>query len=189
VNTFSEVWRKLSNRKYRSAFARTQFKRLVPLQIQALRRQRGLSQEALAEQARLTQGVISRAEDQDYGNLTVNTILSVADGLDVAFVGRFVRFSELGRWYIELSQEAMRVPSFDEENEAMIAPGEQANAMAAAGGKQHADVRFGNLIILDGARTEMAGKGQSSLHGLECMLLTAKPRGGSANAASGGATR
>ena len=123
MNTFSEVWRKLSNRKYRSAFARTQFKRLVPLQIQALRRQRGLSQEAL------------------------------------------------------------------EENEAMIAPGEQANAMAAAGGKQHADVRFGNLIILDGARTEMAGKGQSSLHGLECMLLTAKPRGGSANAASGGATR
>ena len=48
---------------------------------------------ALAERSGLTQGAISRAL-----NLTVNlvnTIIRIASGFDVAFVGRFVPFSEL----------------------------------------------------------------------------------------------
>jgi len=155
VNTFTEVWRKLSNKNYRAAFARKQFKHLVPLQIQTLRKQRGLSQEDLARQSKLTQGVISRAEDQDYGNLTVNTILSIAEGFDVAFVGRFVRFSELDRWYVNLSQETMKVPSFNEENEAMIAAENETNVMAAAQGKERGDERFGNVLIIDETRKEI----------------------------------
>ncbi|HEY0704253.1 MAG TPA: helix-turn-helix domain-containing protein [Candidatus Acidoferrales bacterium] len=120
MNTLSEVWQKFAqNKAYRSAFARAQFKRLVPLQIQTLRKKRGWSQHELAEQAAVTQGVVSRAEDQDYGNLTVNTILKIAEGFDVAFVGRFVPFSELDRWYVNLSSRTMNVPSFDEENDAL----------------------------------------------------------------------
>jgi transcriptional regulator with XRE-family HTH domain len=75
-----------------------------------------MSQEELAEKANLTQGVISRAEDSDYGNLATNTILKVADGLDCAFVGRFVPFSELDDWFLNLSEDAVKVPSFDEED-------------------------------------------------------------------------
>lgn len=122
MTTHSDMWQKFGQSKeYRSAFARTQFKRLVPLQIQTLRKKRSWSQSDLAHHADLTQGVVSRAEDQDYGNLTVNTILKIAEGLDVAFVGRFVPFSELGRWYVNLSQETMKVASFDEENSALHA--------------------------------------------------------------------
>jgi transcriptional regulator with XRE-family HTH domain len=118
VSTFNDVWRKMSaNKEYRSAFAKAQFKRLVPFQIRALRKNRHMSQEKLAEQANLTQGVISRAEDSDYGNLTVNTILKVADGFDCAFVGRFVPFSELDDWFLNLSEDTVQVPSFDEENQ------------------------------------------------------------------------
>ena len=64
----------------------------------------------------MTQGVISRAEDQDYGNLTVNTILKIADGFDVAFVGEFVPYSELERFTKKLSSKKF-VASFEEENQ------------------------------------------------------------------------
>jgi transcriptional regulator with XRE-family HTH domain len=114
--TIEQTWLKLSKSKeYRSAFAKAQFKRLVPFQIRALRKQRGWSQEALAANADLTQGVVSRAEDSDYGNLTVNTILRIADGFDVVFVGKFVPYSEFVRWYDELSEMLPPIPSFEEE--------------------------------------------------------------------------
>lgn len=116
VATFINVWRKLSDRKYRSSFAIAQFKRLVPFQIRALRKSRNWSQAELAEHSGLTQGVISRAEDSDNGNLAVNTILKIADGFDVAFVGRFVPYSELDEWFTEISEEKLRIPSFEEED-------------------------------------------------------------------------
>lgn len=97
-----------------------------------------MSQDDLAQAAGLTQGVISRAEDQDYGNLTVNTILSIAEGLDVAFVGRFVPFSELDRWYVNLSQETMKVPSFEEESRAFILAKKKPGAIAAVQGEDDA---------------------------------------------------
>ena len=184
--TATELWQKLSSKKYRTAFARTQFKRLVPLQIQTLRKQRLWSQEFLAEQANLTQGVISRAEDQDYGNLTVNTILSIAEGFDVAFVGRFVPFSELDSWYVNLSQETMHVPSFDEENAAMNRAEEPVNVVGIAQGNQPRDQRFGNVVDLNGARIELAGKAQPSSHGLGPYFLTAQRNGGLDNAAFSG---
>jgi transcriptional regulator with XRE-family HTH domain len=116
--SFKEMWVKFANsKKYRTSFAKAQFKRLVPFQVRALRKARGWSQEQLAEHSRVTQGVISRAEDPDYGNLTVNTILSIAEGFDAVFVGRFVPFSKFSDWVEELSEKsAGEVPSFEAEN-------------------------------------------------------------------------
>ncbi len=112
----SQLWNKLAkSKKYRSAFAKAQFKRLVPFQIRALRKKRGWSQETLAANANLTQGVISRAEDPDYGNLTVNTILNIAEGFDVVFVGKLVPYSEFVRWYGNLSEHLRPIHSFEEE--------------------------------------------------------------------------
>lgn len=112
----SQLWNKLAkSKKYRSAFAKAQFKRLVPFQIRALRKQRSWSQETLAANANLTQGVISRAEDPDYGNLTVNTILNIAEGFDVVFVGKLVPYSEFVRWYGNLSEHLPPIHSFEEE--------------------------------------------------------------------------
>lgn len=114
---FEEIWRKLSgSREYRSSFAKAQFKRLVPFQIRELRKQRGWNQEQLAQRANVTQGVVSRAEDSNYGNLTVNTILKIADGFDAVFVGRFVPYSEFIKWYEDPTEPFKKVPSFEEEN-------------------------------------------------------------------------
>jgi hypothetical protein len=65
--------------------------------------------------------VISRAEDPDYGNLTINTISRIASGFDVAFIVKFVPFSELDRWFLDLSEKSVEVPSFEEENETSTA--------------------------------------------------------------------
>jgi transcriptional regulator with XRE-family HTH domain len=72
------------------------------------------TQADLAERSGLKQGAISRASDPDYGNLTINTILRIASGFDVAYVGRFVPFSEAAQWYENLSESALSVSSFEE---------------------------------------------------------------------------
>lgn len=117
MNALSSLWNKLArSKKYREAFVAAQVKRGIPFQIRTLRKQReGWSQEVLAHKAELTQGVISRAEDPDYGNLTLNTILRIAAGFDVAFIGRFLPFSELAKWFVGLSEQSVQVPSFDED--------------------------------------------------------------------------
>jgi transcriptional regulator with XRE-family HTH domain len=115
---FKSLWKKLSqSKKYREHFVEAQVKRGLPAQIRALMKQQNLTQKQLAERARLTQGVISRAANPSYGNLTVNTIIRIAAGLDVAFIGRFVPFSELTAWFDNIGREtSFVVAPFKEEN-------------------------------------------------------------------------
>ncbi len=80
---------------------------------------RGLNQQDLARSSGISQGQISRAIDPSYGNLTLNTIIRLAAGFDVAFVGRFVPFSELARWSANLPNEDFDIRGFDEEDKAM----------------------------------------------------------------------
>lgn len=117
MSAFEQLWKKLArNKRYREEFVAAQVKRGIPFQIRALMKTLGLSQEALATRARLSQGVVSRAANPTYGNLTLNTIIRIAAGFDVAFVGRFVPFSELDRWFTDLSEDSLRIKTFTEEN-------------------------------------------------------------------------
>ena len=116
MNT-SNIWRKLRNKKYRDAFVASQLKRGMPFQISAMRKKLDWSQGDLAKASGVTQGVISRAENPNYGNLTFNTVLRIAAGFDVAFVGWFVPFTKLTEWYENLSEESVQVATFEEENE------------------------------------------------------------------------
>lgn len=116
MNALSNMWAKLSrSKKYREAFVAAQLKRGIPAQLRVIRKERGWNQDDLAKASGLTQGAMSRAEDPDYGNLTFNNVLKIAAGLDVAFIGRFVPFSELAHWYTNLSEEALKVPSFKDD--------------------------------------------------------------------------
>jgi transcriptional regulator with XRE-family HTH domain len=86
--------------------------------MRALLKQREWSQAELADRSGLTQGAISRAADPDYGNLTFNNVLKIAAGFDVAFVGKFVPFSELASWHDSIADETtLMVNSFDEDAE------------------------------------------------------------------------
>lgn len=116
MTTSKGMWEKLRDKSYREHFVDAQVKRAIPFQIRSIMKARGLSQEQLASLAKLTQGVVSRAASPKYGNLTLNTIVRIAAGLDVAFIGRFVPFSELVRYYENLSEELGNVPTFMDED-------------------------------------------------------------------------
>jgi transcriptional regulator with XRE-family HTH domain len=110
-------WRTLREKRYREAFVASQIKQAIPYQIRALMKAQGLTQAQLAERSGLSQGVISRAASPMYGNLSLNTVVRVAAGFDVAFVGRFVPFSEMTRWLDRLGESA-HVATFKAEDHA-----------------------------------------------------------------------
>jgi transcriptional regulator with XRE-family HTH domain len=117
----SNVWRELAESKeFREEFSALQLKRGVAFQIRALLKKRGWTQGKLAENAKLTQGVVSRAQDPNYGNLTVNTINRVAAGFDVAFIGLFVPFGLLVEWFENLSEELGEVEPFEDEYRQLV---------------------------------------------------------------------
>lgn len=117
MSTFEQLWNKLRrSKKYREEFVAAQVKRGIPFQIRAMLKKSGLPQEEIAARAGLTQGVISRAANPDYGNLTLNTLIRIAAGFDVAFVGKFVPFSELAEWFTNLSESNVLVTNFETED-------------------------------------------------------------------------
>jgi transcriptional regulator with XRE-family HTH domain len=117
LRSSSAQWKKLRDKQYREEFVAAHARRAVPFQIRALMRKRNVSQQELAAKSGLTQGVISRAANPAYGKLTLNTIIRVAAGLDVAFVGAFVPFSKLLDHFDGLSeQELADVATFEEED-------------------------------------------------------------------------
>ena len=127
------LWRKLRERRYRHSLVAANLRSSIPAQIKAMRRKLGISQSELAERAKLTQGVVSRAENPNYGKLTFGTVLKIAAGLDVAFVGRFVPFSEFRKLFDSASDEPIYVtrhdvPTFDDED---------GRARASAGSVEH----------------------------------------------------
>jgi transcriptional regulator with XRE-family HTH domain len=113
----STIWKKLKDKRYREEYATAMLKRMIPYQTRAIRKKRGWSQAQLAEAAQVTQGVISRAEDPDYGNLTLTTIGRIAAGYDLAAIIRLVPFSELVRYSENTSErEFAELPTFDEDS-------------------------------------------------------------------------
>jgi transcriptional regulator with XRE-family HTH domain len=144
MNALSRLWQKLSmSKKYREAFVAAHCKKALPIQVSAMRRKLGWSQAQLAKASGLTQGVISRAEDSEYGNLTFNTILRIAGGLDVAFIARFVPFSEFARWVENFSEENVQVATLEEE-----LAREQQQRPEIQAGEQAAAITAGRLVPL-----------------------------------------
>ena len=127
--TSSILFGTLVNRLRRGPDARAQFveshlAKGMAYQIRAIREERGLSQEALAEKVGMNQNAISRLESSKYGKPTITTLKRLARAFDVALAVRFVPFSHFTRWvagvpYVEngLSSESLNVPSFGQEEE------------------------------------------------------------------------
>jgi transcriptional regulator with XRE-family HTH domain len=138
VNTFKALWQKLkASKKYREAFVAAEVKQAIPFQIRALMKAQGVSQRELAERSGLTQGAISRAANPKYGNLSLNTLIRIAAGFDVAFVGRFVPFSELTRWLDRLNEDSTHILRFEEDSK-LVDELEAGNSMTQQTGAAHA---------------------------------------------------
>ena len=107
---------KLKNKEYRDAFLAELINTGIPFQIKALREQRNLTQKQLGDQTDMAQESISRLEDPNYGELNLKTLKRLASAFDVGLVVRYVPFSELVSWDINLSPESLGVLSFEQES-------------------------------------------------------------------------
>ncbi len=190
MNTHSRVWHKLArSKKYREEFVAAQVKRGIPFQARALLKSReGWTQQRLAKNAGLTQGVVSRALDPNYGNLTLNTIIRIAAGFDVAFIGKFVPFSELERWFFDLSEESGRVPSFTEEQEQFRTVQTTANAMPHAGTAPVMMESANKVVSIEDFKKALTGRKQEGFS-FQNILVVEQKVGGAGHEAIRGGTR
>lgn len=107
----------LEDSEYRKVFAEELIGTSLAFQIRRLREARGLTQEELAQIAGKAQETISQWENPDYGRYTLSTLETLAGAFDVGLLVRFVSFSELADWIIDVSPSRLTPSSYAEEQE------------------------------------------------------------------------
>lgn len=107
--------KKLSNIEYRTHFVSAQVRHLVTAQIKALRELRQWTQGELGKRAGMKPNAISRLENPQYGDFTINTLLRLAKAFDVGLIVRFAPFSELATWNERVSTASYTPASFADE--------------------------------------------------------------------------
>ncbi len=114
----------LRDREYREAYVEGHVKSYIPYQLRAIREKLRLTQKAFAERIGKPQSVVSRLENTEYGKVTVQTLLDIARGLDIALVVKFASFPEFLAAYADLSAETMAVEAFSEKESRAPSPGD-----------------------------------------------------------------
>lgn len=109
------LFERLKRKAYRSAYVSEHVRTGVAYQIRALRDQRGWPQKKLAQEMNKPQSVVSRLEDPDYGKLSIQTLLEVADAFDVALLIQYVSYPDFLRRTRDVSGASMEADSFDEK--------------------------------------------------------------------------
>lgn len=112
------LWAAFGDPDYRHAFAEGFVGDFLANQIYSLRANRNWSQSELANQAGVSQPQISKWESSCEG-VRLDSMLRVAEAFDLAFVAKFVSFSELAREVI-CARSSAAIPSFDDESSQAI---------------------------------------------------------------------
>jgi transcriptional regulator with XRE-family HTH domain len=82
------------SKEYRDGYLQSRVRGYIAYQIQALREQLGLTQQAFADLTGKKQSTISRLEDTEYGKVSVQTLLDIACATDVALVVKFASYPD-----------------------------------------------------------------------------------------------
>ena len=114
LSTWSEkLIPKLTDREYRHAYMAEGVKTWIARQVRALREQRDWSQGDLARESGKKQSAISRIEDPDYGQLTLQTLFDLAKAYDLPLLVQFVEWQDWLYRMEDVSTEALRKEAFD----------------------------------------------------------------------------
>ena len=111
----------LSDKEYREMFADELVGTSLAFQIRRLREARNLSQVDISKLTGKAQPTISQWEDPNYGRYTLSTLKELATAFGVALLVRFISFGELADWTVDVSQNRLTPPSYDEERQATFA--------------------------------------------------------------------
>jgi transcriptional regulator with XRE-family HTH domain len=111
----SKLFRKLSDPEYRKSFVGSQIRIGIPFQIRALMKDRGWTQERLAEKTGIAQPSISNLLKPGASQPNIKTLVRIAEAFDCGLAVRFVPFSELTKWSEEFDPTSFHVPEFSED--------------------------------------------------------------------------
>lgn len=106
---------KWKDAEYRHAYMESAVHQTIAWQIRINREHRNLTQQQLAQSIGTRQSAVSRAEDTEYGNHNLRTLIKIAHALDCALVVNFVSYSELVYQSNRLSKSHLIACSFEEE--------------------------------------------------------------------------
>lgn len=108
----------LKNKEYRDEYVSAGIDVGIAFQIKALREQqqpKSWTQTDLATRANMHQERIHELEDPSHSP-TIRTLKKLAAAFDVGLIVRFVPFSDLVKWDINLSAKSLEIPSFEQED-------------------------------------------------------------------------
>ena len=110
-----QMWENLRDKDFRKQFIDEHVNVGIAFQIRSLRNRQDLEQSELAQLLGVKQPLISSWENPNYGKYTLNTLKNLAKAFDVGLLVRFVPFSTLIDWTVDLTSDAIAPPSFNEE--------------------------------------------------------------------------
>lgn len=107
----------LNNPAFRDAFIYEHIKNGVAFQMTAMRDERDWTQARLGEEAGKPRTVITRLEDPNYGQFSIQTLREIAAAFQVGLLVKFVPFSRLLEEYDDVSPRALIAPRINDSKE------------------------------------------------------------------------
>lgn len=110
-----QIMSSLRDEEYRQAFVAEDVGVGLAFQIKLLREDRDLKQEELGHLIGSRQSTISQLENPNYGRYSLETLKQLAAAFDVGLLVKFVPFSELVDWTLNLTHRRLAPPAFAQE--------------------------------------------------------------------------
>lgn len=107
----------LTDKEYREMFADELVGTSLAFQIRRLREARQLTQSDISGLTGKAQPTISQWEDPSYGRYTLSTLKELAAAFGLALLVRFVSFSELADWTVDVAPDRLTPPSYEDERQ------------------------------------------------------------------------
>lgn len=96
--------KKFLGKDYRDAYLDNAVRSSVAYQIQALRKKAGLSQSEFAKKLGKPQSTVCRLEQEQYGRVSLTTLLDIAKAADVGLVVRFTDYANVLKATFRMSE-------------------------------------------------------------------------------------
>lgn len=111
-----QIANNLENKEYRDNYVSSHIGVGLCFQIRGMRNKAGWTQKNLAGKISTQQEAISRFENPNYGQFTLESLKRLASAFDVALIVKFAPFSELLNKTTRLTPLDVEIPSFDEDD-------------------------------------------------------------------------
>lgn len=110
-----QMWESLHDPELRKQLIDEHINVGIAFQIHGLRKRQDLRQIDMARLLDVKQPLISAWENPNYGNYSLNTLKDMAKAFDVGLLVRFVPFSTLVNWTLNVTPNVIAPPNFNEE--------------------------------------------------------------------------